>query len=179
VAQADEPVDPSTLEAHESLSDTALTRILDRLADVDAIELDADGIVRAASPDGNPAEIAAQAVAAQGELRQYEQSRLEMMRQYAGLETCRRAFLLRCFDQDAPERCDACDNCDSGRTEAATVADQRYPDNAEVTHAEWGDGKVIKNEEDTVTVRFDSVGYKTLAVELVEKEGLLTCKGEG
>jgi ATP-dependent DNA helicase RecQ len=179
LGQAGEPVDPSTLRVHESLSDTALTRILDRLVDVDAIEMDADGIVQAAAPDGDPTDIAERALAAQGELRQYEHSRIEMMRQYADLATCRRAFLLRYFDQDAPERCGNCDNCDSGRTEAATVADQHFPDNAEVTHAEWGDGKVIKNEEETVTVRFDSVGYKTLAVDLVEQEGLLTLKDKG
>ena len=178
LGQAAGPVDPSTLGARESLSDTALTRILERLADVDAIEMDADGIVEASSPDGDPAEIAERAVEAQGELRQYEASRLEMMRQYADLETCRRAFLLRYFDQDAPERCGRCDNCETGRTDATTVENQHFPDNAEVTHAEWGNGKVIKNEAETITVRFDTVGYKTLAVDLVEKRDLLTLNGE-
>ncbi len=176
LGQGDGPVDPSAMKAHETLSDTALTRILDRLADIDAIEMDADGIVRAAMPDGDPAELAAKAVEAQGELRQYEASRLEMMRQYADLKTCRRAFLLRYFDQDAPERCGSCDNCDSGLTDEATIENQHFPDNAEVTHAEWGDGKVIKNEAETVTVRFDTVGYKTLDVDLVAQEGLLTLK---
>jgi hypothetical protein len=37
---------------------------------------------------------------------------------------------------------------------------------------------VIKTEGETVTVRFDTVGYKTLASDLVEAQGLLTLKDD-
>ena len=178
IERAGEPVDPSTLKTRErgDLSDTSLTRILDRLEEVGAIAMNADGMVEATDAKAEPEAVAREAVEAHSSLRQYEHSRVEMMRQYADLETCRRAFVLRYFDQDAPERCDNCDNCESGRTEEAQVEHQHFPDNATVTHSEWGDGKVMQNEEDTITVRFDSVGYKTLAVDLVEREGLLTLK---
>jgi len=176
IATAEGPVDPSTLQAkaRADLSDTALTRILDRLEDVDAISMDADGMVDAQDTDADPEEIAQAAVEAHGVLRQYEQSRVEMIRQYADLETCRRAFLLRYFDQNADDWCGYCDNCASGSTERAQIVDQRFPDNATVMHVEWGEGKVMQNEEETITVRFDSVGYKTLAIDLVDRGGLLT-----
>src|SRR5690606_15896057 len=116
IAKADEPVDPSTLDAkaRADLSDTALTRILDRLEDVDAIAMDADGMVEATETKEDPEAIAKEAVEAHSELRQYEQSRVEMIRQYADLDSCRRAFLLRYFDQEAEDWCGNCDNCDSG-----------------------------------------------------------------
>lgn len=36
----------------------------------------------------------------------------------------------------------------------------------------------MQNEDETITVRFESVGYKTLDSGLVEEEGLLTVKDE-
>jgi ATP-dependent DNA helicase RecQ len=42
-----------------------------------------------------------------------------------------------------------------------------------VRHGEWGDGTVAGSEPGMVTVVFDSVGYKTLAEELVRERGLL------
>ncbi len=180
VIAAGDPLDPNALQAKArvDLSDTALTRILDRLEEVDAITVDADGMVEAINTDIDPEEIAEAAVRAHTTLRQYEQSRLEMIRQYADLATCRRAFILRYFDQDAPDRCDNCDSCESGSTDEALIDDGRFPPDAEVTHSEWGDGKVMEREEETVTVRFDSVGYKTLEVDLVENQGLLTRKDD-
>lgn len=170
------PADPIHLEAASELTDTRLTRVIDRLDDLDAIDIDSNGCVTLTDKETAPETLSRQAVDIQGTLQQYEQSRLEMMRQYADLEQCRRAFLLRYFDQDARDTCEGCDNCDSGSTEASHIDHQQFPDSAEVIHAEWGDGKVIQNNPDTITVRFDSVGYKTLAVELVESEGLLKLK---
>jgi ATP-dependent DNA helicase RecQ len=43
-----------------------------------------------------------------------------------------------------------------------------------VTHPAWGGGQVMGFDAGTVTVFFDSVGYKTLALELVEARELLT-----
>jgi ATP-dependent DNA helicase RecQ len=170
------PTDPTELKAAHELTDTKLNRVIDRLDDIEAISLHTDGQVELTARTEDPEELAQRAADAQGTLRQYEHSRLEMMRQYTDLETCRRAFLLRYFNQDAPARCEACDNCRSGRTAQAQVRSQVFPDNADVTHAEWGDGKVLHNDDDTVTVRFDSVGYKTLAVDIVQRDNLLTLR---
>nr|BFE82044.1 hypothetical protein GCM10020093_046450 [Planobispora longispora] len=45
---------------------------------------------------------------------------------------------------------------------------------ARVRHSEWGPGMVMSRENDRVTVLFDEVGYKTLLLEAVERERLLT-----
>ena len=52
-------------------------------------------------------------------------------------------------------------------------ADEPYPLNSHVTHNEWGGGTVMRYEGDKVTVLFDTVGYKSLAVPIVLEGGLL------
>ena len=42
-----------------------------------------------------------------------------------------------------------------------------------VTHRQWGPGDVVDSEGDTVTVLFESHGYRTLSLELVLERGLL------
>ncbi len=49
-----------------------------------------------------------------------------------------------------------------------------YPLHATVRHKAWGSGTVLGYESDKMTVLFDSVGYKTLAVSVVRKGNLLT-----
>ena len=71
--------------------------------------------------------------------------------------------------------CDACDNCDSGRAEAVASAggSARFGAAQRVRHVEWGEGEVVRADDDTVVVVFDDKGYRTLALELVEEGGLL------
>ena len=179
IEEATAPVARDDLQAESSLPAAKLTRALDRLEAVGAVTIDADGDVEATDPDADREAIIDDAVTSQNDLRQYAQSRVEMMRQYADQERCRREFLLSYFDQDAPDRCGNCDNCEAGFTNDAHDESLRFPDNALVNHDTWGEGKVMRTEGETVTVRFDSVGYKTLAIDLVEKEGLLTLRDEG
>jgi ATP-dependent DNA helicase RecQ len=42
-----------------------------------------------------------------------------------------------------------------------------------VIHATWGAGVVQRVTDDSVTVLFDTAGYKTLVTALVEEQGLL------
>jgi ATP-dependent DNA helicase RecQ len=95
-----------------------------------------------------------------------------MMRGYAETTGCRRQFLLGYFGEQLSEPCGNCDNCDAGTSERLSD-DARYPRNADVRHAEWGHGVVMGTENDRVTVLFDDVGYKTLALEAVEANDLL------
>jgi ATP-dependent DNA helicase RecQ len=46
-----------------------------------------------------------------------------------------------------------------------------------VRHTEWGDGMVLRYEDDRMLVLFDDVGYKTLSVPIVRQRGLLTQVG--
>ena len=40
-------------------------------------------------------------------------------------------------------------------------------------HSEWGNGVVMRVEDDRITVLFDEVGYKTLALAAVLENDLL------
>lgn len=100
---------------------------------------------------------------------------VDMARQYAEYRGCRRKFLLGCFAEEREGACDACDNCDSGRT-ADNHDDGRrrpFPLQSTVSHNEWGNGVVTEYENDIVTVLFEEHGYKSLSIPLVEEKDLL------
>ncbi|WP_404320922.1 DUF3553 domain-containing protein [Arthrobacter luteolus] len=102
-----------------------------------------------------------------------------MMRQYAESSECRRRFLLNYFGEDAPDMCGFCDNCERAEQEgeelgpAESAAPQPFPLQSRVVHREWGPGMVMSYEDETVTVLFESEGYKTLSLELVQQKDLL------
>ncbi|WP_061289634.1 RecQ family ATP-dependent DNA helicase [Herbidospora cretacea] len=104
-----------------------------------------------------------------------DESRLDMMRGYAETTGCRRRFLLEYFGQPYGQACGTCDTC---RDEAAQAApppkedDGPFPVQSKVEHSAWGEGTVMSADPDRVTVLFDSVGYKTLALAAVD--GILT-----
>ncbi len=112
----------------------------------------------------------------------YLRSRLDMMRAYAELPGCRRAFLLNYFGEvpDRP-RCGWCDNDPFERPSARSglprlgseQAQTTLAVNSRVTHAGWGDGVVQHVSGDSLTILFERVGYKTLDAELVQERGLL------
>ena len=106
------------------------------------------------------------------ERREWERSRVDMMRAYAEHDHCRRAFVLSYFGEAAPEPCGNCDNCEAGRGRAADGA-RPFEVGASVRHAEWGEGVVQRYDGDHVVVLFEAVGYRTLSVELVTERGLL------
>ncbi len=49
-----------------------------------------------------------------------------------------------------------------------------FPTGTRVRHSEWGDGMVLGEEGDRITVLFDSVGYRTLSLAAITDQGLLT-----
>lgn len=54
----------------------------------------------------------------------------------------------------------------------------RFRTGVRVRHREWGEGLVMSEEEDRVTVLFDTVGYRTLSLDAVVGQGLLTLDEE-
>jgi ATP-dependent DNA helicase RecQ len=80
--------------------------------------------------------------------------------------------LLAYFGQTFEPPCGRCDACDAGLVERDERADA-FPPGAEVEHAEWGPGIVLRSSGDRLVVQFASVGYRTLDVVLVEERGLL------
>jgi ATP-dependent DNA helicase RecQ len=115
--------------------------------------------------------------------KQYEQSRLDMMLRYASSRECRRKLLLGYFGEAyGKDNCGACDNCIHANENnsisieqpAVPVPETPFRTGTIVTHKKWGDGTVQTLENNTVTVHFPDVGYKTLALDVVLNSGLLS-----
>jgi ATP-dependent DNA helicase RecQ len=127
--------------------------------------------------DGHDGEAPAVAAARAHEEREararIQQSRVDMMRAYAEARGCRRQVLLGYFGEPLEEPCGNCDRC-AAAPAGAIASDEPYAVHSRVSHAIWGPGQVMGYEGDAVTVFFESEGYKTLALELVEAGGLLT-----
>jgi ATP-dependent DNA helicase RecQ len=86
---------------------------------------------------------------------------------------CRREYILNYFGEVYAPPCDNCDSCLAGRSVTKSLSAQPYPIDSQVVHKLWGPGMVMRHAGDTMVVLFDSVGYRTLAVDLVMEEGLL------
>jgi ATP-dependent DNA helicase RecQ len=143
--------------------------------------LESAGAVRAVDggyvpEEMNPAEAAELAVAQAAARENIDTSRVEMARRYAETDGCRRQFLLGYFGEALGRPCGHCDNCvDGSAFEAADrpAAEVPYPLQSAVEHPQWGPGVVMSYEEGTVTVLFETTGYKTLSLDLIAAKGLL------
>ncbi|HEV2529899.1 MAG TPA: ATP-dependent DNA helicase RecQ [Thermomicrobiales bacterium] len=175
LAGQDEPGDPAAARAAAELSDTKMMRVINRLEEVGAVETLADGRVRALRPVEESGDLATRAVESHEQHRRFSRSRLDMMRSYADHATCRRAHLLGYFGEAFEPPCGNCDNCLAGKG-VPEVAEHEgpFPAGSEVAHREWGPGTVLRYEGDRVVILFTSVGYRTLLLDHVLKEGLLT-----
>jgi ATP-dependent DNA helicase RecQ len=146
-----------------------------RLAEVGAVEPLPSGELAAGCGRDELEDAVQRAAEAEEERHAFDRSRVEMMRAYAEHPGCRREFILSYFGEEYEGPCGNCDNCDAGLTDSA--ADGPFAVGARVEHPEWGEGAVQRYDRDQMTVLFDSVGYKTLSVQLVVDGGLLTLSG--
>ncbi|MER2133278.1 MAG: ATP-dependent DNA helicase RecQ [Arthrobacter sp.] len=175
IKKRSEPADPTGLRTELDLNPRRFSSQLSLLEQSGSILASDDGY---AAKDGVGAKTAVRAALEFSEQRQnIEESRLEMMRQYAETGECRRRFLLTYFGEDAPDMCGYCDNCERAEAEGEELGPketpQPFPLQSEVIHSQWGPGTVMSYEDETITVLFESEGYKTLSVELVLEKGLL------
>ena len=171
LAEADGPVPVEEVREETGLTDSKVLSALTRLEDAGAVEVTADGEV-AATDDVPLEEAVDEAVGAQDRHREFDRSRVEMMRAYAEADACRRGFVLNYFGEAFDPPCSNCDVCDAG-VEPEPAGEQPFPLEARVTHDEWGLGTVVRYEDRRVVVLFDEAGYKTLGVDLVLERGLL------
>jgi len=178
VEDADGPLDAHTLHEATGLSETKIVAALGRLADVGFVTLLPDGEVKKAGDAVAIDDAAEAAAAAQHSRKEYERTRVEMVRGYAETSGCRREYILNYFGEAFEAPCGNCDNCEAGLTHADT---RKHPFavGSSVRHPELGDGTVERYDRDTVVVLFDEHGYRTLALELVLERGLLSANRQG
>ena len=103
-----EPVPPDEIAGETGLSKRKVTSVINRLQEIGAVEVTADGI--RLSEDVNTSEAAELAAKAQERMKAARRERIEQMQRYAELSTCRREYLLRYFGDDFTGPCGNCDN---------------------------------------------------------------------
>jgi ATP-dependent DNA helicase RecQ len=163
---------PDEVARRTGLSLAKAEAALSRLEEVDAVEFDASGA--AETVDGGAGEEAAdEAARAEDRHREFERTRVEMMGAYAETRDCRRRYLLNYFGEELADQCGFCDNCEAGRSSEQDAEALPFALGSRVRHPKWGEGAVQRYEADTIVVRFDEVGYRTLALPLVLDSGLL------
>jgi ATP-dependent DNA helicase RecQ len=123
-----------------------------------------------------PDESAAAAVAESERQQTVQRSRTDMMRAFAQTRTCRSQTLLAYFGEHLRRPCGHCDNCLYGEVPPAEPAHGPFAVHSAVRHQEWGAGMVMGYEDNKMTVLFDDVGYKTLSVPVVQRQGLLVAE---
>ncbi|WP_126579312.1 RecQ family ATP-dependent DNA helicase [Tengunoibacter tsumagoiensis] len=168
------PVVLQELSERTHLSRSKLAEALSRLEEVGVVKSLPSGEVVASEHHFDLDEALQDAIDAHQSRREFDRSRIEMMRSYAELHACRREFLLNYFGQESVSSCDYCDNCDAGIVVSENGEPLPFPLNSRVQHKVWGEGLVLRYEGDKMVVLFDEVGYKTLAIEVVVSRALLT-----
>ena len=169
-----EAVEPGQLVEELRLSQTKVVTAVHRLEEAGAVEVDPDGrVAPACEEDDALAACVERAAQAELDREQFDRSRVEMMRAYAEADSCRRAFVLAYFGEGYDPPCGNCDVCEAGRGEVEADVPDELAVGSRVEHPEWGAGTVQGADGDTLTVVFDTVGYKTLALAVVEERGLL------
>jgi ATP-dependent DNA helicase RecQ len=172
IAAAGGPVDVDELRDAADMPMRRLQSVLHRLADAGAVELDPGGRVRAV-PGGPAAADAADAVlASQERQRRLERSRVDMIKDYAETSGCRRANLLSYFGERYDPPCGNCDRCLAGEGDRQAVTGP-FPPGERVVHDTFGAGRVVRTEDRKIVVLFDEVGYQSLALDVVQENGLL------
>ncbi|MFE2822075.1 RecQ family ATP-dependent DNA helicase [Streptomyces sp. NPDC059271] len=190
------PVTATALRERTGLSQTPLTSMLHLLEEAGAVTTEKRGGVRAV-PGARRDVCVREALRIATARVDLERSRVEMMRAYAETNGCRRRHMLGYFGETLAEGdCAGCDTCartqelketpvrtgdilsgtgpDPLQPEATGTADSDFPPGMKVGHSTWGEGQVMSEEGNRITVLFESVGYRTLSLPAVQARGLLT-----
>src|SRR5205814_2061239 len=100
VREREGPVEPGELRDETGLSSSKLTAVVGRLEEVGVVEVLPGGAVIAGEPAGDLATAVEEATRAQAHHKEFERSRIEMVRGYAETGACRRRYLLTYFGEE-------------------------------------------------------------------------------
>jgi ATP-dependent DNA helicase RecQ len=171
-----DPVAVKDLKEETDIAPGKVTAALNRLEEAGAVELLAGGEVKAAGKKIDVEAVAEEAVHEQEIYRQYRQGRVELMKDFAETHDCRRRYLLNYFGETVDGPCGHCDNCDAGLAERQAAADAKlpFPTKSRVAHKKYGEGTVMRYEDDKITILFEQEGLKSLVTKFVVENGLIT-----
>jgi ATP-dependent DNA helicase RecQ len=169
-----EPVRATELGRQLDLKPAKRTRAVNLLEQAGAVGTTEDGRLEYLDHEVGTAAAVEQSVEVARTHQQLTTSRIEMMRGFAETTGCRRQFLLGYFGEELAQPCGNCDTCEAGTARAQPTEEGRFRRNSAVEHREWGRGLVMSVEQDRLTVLFDDIGYRTLALAAVEGHDLLT-----
>ncbi|GGL64401.1 ATP-dependent DNA helicase RecQ [Streptomyces fumigatiscleroticus] len=184
----DDPAGLDELRRETGLSRNRVTAAVNLLQEAGAVATGEGGEIRPApgTPPGAAAEEAGRAAEAH---RRTDRTRVEMARAYAETTGCRRRFLLGYFGEEYEPPCGNCDVCEeraedggpgpadgTARTERSAAS--AFPVGTQVRHGRWGEGTVLSEDGDRITVLFDEAGYRTLSLRaLAGRDDVLTVLG--
>jgi ATP-dependent DNA helicase RecQ len=201
----DAPVSATVLRQETGLTASRLTAVVNLLQQVRALRTTDQGRLEPLA-DLSPTDAAEQALQLADAHQELERSRVDMMRGYAETTGCRRRFLLGYFGQACKDPCGSCDRCDSARpvagvrgaghdrglldgtststgtstdarpASAPTMANHPFVPGTRVRHQRWGHGAVMSEEEGRLTILFESAGYRTLSLAVVQDQDLLSAE---
>lgn len=174
LADSDRPLTMAELGRAAEISTRSVSRIANLLEHAGIVASARRGI-RLVRPVAEE-DAAARVAEAEEEQERIDRSRIAMMRGYAETTQCRRQVLLGYFGERLARPCGNCDTCADGsayENDAYEPDQGSFPLESEVIHSEWGPGIVMRNEDDRITVFFESQGYKVLSRQLVEDSDLL------
>jgi ATP-dependent DNA helicase RecQ len=166
-------------EDEENLSGAKVAKAINRLEEVGAVKVSAEGTVTPTRKRLDPGKAAEAAVEEQEAYRRYRVGRVEMIKAYAETHDCRRHFLLDYFGEQTDAICNNCDNCRTGLArkhldrKEESERGKPFPINAKVEHRKFGAGVVVRYEGDKVVILFDTEGYKELVTDVVVREKLI------
>ena len=171
-----EPVGVAQLKDRMGLSATRLIAFVNLLEQAGAVRVVQEGRLEYRAGGPSPARAVERAMEIAETHRRVELSRVEMMREYADTLNCRRQFLLGYFGERLDLPCGNCDTCRAGTAynQLPIDGDGAFRVGGQVRHREFGTGTVMRLEADRLTVLFDEAGYKTLSLETIRDNRLLT-----
>ena len=159
------PTEDQLLE-HLDISQSKLSIALDGLATAGLIERGPDSKICAVNTNADLDSTVDQALTQQARRKQFDHSRLHMIRDYAETTACRREYILSYFGEPFTAPCGSCDNCENRESDSIDYLEP-FPIGSEIIHTSFGKGQVMRYESDKVNILFETVGYKTFVTEMI------------
>lgn len=177
LAAAPGPVARAELEDRIDASSGQIVAALGRLEETGVVTIEQGGDLVDARRESHGSDVVDPAVEREKAHDRRQRSRVEMVRRYAEARTCRRQLLLGVLGEEI-EPCGNCDVCSTRGEAMPANADHPWRIGAPVVHDTFGSGVVAGCERGTVTVLFDTEGYRSLSIETVAERGLLAARAD-